>query len=398
MSSAKAGWEGRVLGFLTDLAVGVVTTRLYSGEHPRAARARSRLIERLDELVADRGGPREGGSPEGELSLVVLQEELFIEGRLFTRAGEQVGALLRRLHVHGVERVTFHRGVTEDEVGLFLEVLAAARGFPFPTLEHIRVGRLVGDQSADSGDVEHSELPEVTLRDRVQVIRDAFSAVEAGRPLPVASLDDVIADLDRQLQHIEDPLTLLAPLDDDADWLAVHAHNVAVLTLVLAVPLGLEESDRWDLGLAGALHDIGKIGLAPEVLRKDLELSGNEWELQLDHPRIGLERLLGVPQIPPVAPIVAFEHHLTWQGGGWPRLPELRRPHPAASMVAVAEVFDILHTVRGPRGIATREGVAATLEGGSGTLFDPFTAQVMQVIWECSARGGSPEPGSGSPW
>ncbi len=387
--SVKGGWEGSVLALLTDLAVGVVTTRLYSGDHPRAARARTRLVEHLHELVADVRAPREGGSAEGELSLVVLQEELFIEGRPFTRAGEQVGALLRRLHIHGVERVSFSRGVTEDEVGLFLEVLAVAPGAPFPTLEHIRVGRLVGDQAADRAHSGSSELPETTLRDRVQVIRDAFAAVEAGRPLPVASLDDVIGNLDRQLQRIEDPLALLSPLDVEDDWLGVHAHNVAVLTLVLAVPLALEESDRRDLGLAGLLHDIGKVGMPPEVLRRDLELSGSEWELQLDHPRVGLERLLAVPQLPPVAPIVAFEHHLTWQGGGWPRLPEPRRPHPAAAMVAVAEVFDILHTVRGPRGTASREAISATLEGGSGTLFDPFAAQAMQVIWELSAQGAS---------
>ncbi len=398
MSSATNSWEATVLALLTDLAVGVVTTRLYSGEHPRAARARSRLIERLHELVADARGPREGGSAVGELSLVVLQEELFIEGRPFTRAGEQVGALLRRLHVHGVERVSFTGGVTEDEVGLFLEALAASPGAVFPTLAHIRVGRLVGDRAADSGGVERSELPDVAFRDRVQVIRDAFAAVEAGGLLPVASLDDVIAHLDLQLQRIENPLELLSPLTDDAEWLAVHAHNVGVLTLVLAVPLGLEESDRRDLGLAGLLHDIGKVGMAPEVVQRDLELSGNEWELQLDHPRLGLERLLAVPQLPPVAPIVAFEHHLTWQGGGWPRLPEKRRPHPAAAMVAVAEVFDILHTVRGPRGNATREAVSATLEGGSGTQFDPFVAQAMQVIWELAAEGGSPEPDGGSPW
>jgi HD-GYP domain-containing protein (c-di-GMP phosphodiesterase class II) len=154
-----------------------------------------------------------------------------------------------------------------------------------------------------------------------------------------------------------------------------------VLSLALAVLFVESPSDRHDLGVAAVLHDVGKFGLPQEVIDQDLALSGLEWELNYDHPRIGLERLLTIPRAPQVAQIVAFDHHLT-QRGGYPTLPEPRPPHPAAALVAVAEVVDIMATVRLPREQIGPGEIASTLREGAGGAFEPTFATAMAALWD----------------
>jgi HD-GYP domain-containing protein (c-di-GMP phosphodiesterase class II) len=375
-----------VLQALTELAVGVVTYRLYSREHPRATVARQRLCEQVTRLSSM------PGADDRELTLVLLENELFVGDRPFTRTGEQVGGLVRHLRRHALEHVTFLPGLEDHEVDRFLEFLAGSAGVAPPATQHIRIGALVLDSGLEHGG-EHPDAPRpgTAVRDRLQVVRDAFDAFAAGERLPVASLGEVVGRTDRQLERIEDPLTLLATLERDLDWPVVHAHNVAVLAMSLAVPLGVGEAERRELGLAGLLHDIGSAGASATQIAAGLALDGDVWELDEDHPRRGLELLIPIPELPPLVPVVVFEHHLKFQGGGYPTLPELRPPHLAARVVAVAEVFDILHTVRGPRGACTREGVSAALQAAAGDALDPFLVHAMEVIWELAEMGSGSE-------
>lgn len=380
----RSGWERDVLRALTELAVGVVTYRLYSRDHPRAEISRQRLCEQIEELAATAGV---GGRDDG-LTLVLLENELFVGERPFTRTGEQVGGLVRHLRRHEVEHVTFLSGLRGDEIDRFLEFIAGPAGAAPSESEHIRVGAtLVEGGALLGGERADVALPGMAVRDRLRVVRDAFEAVRAGDRLPVSSLDEVVARLDRQLQRIEDPLSLLAVLEHDEEWPFVHAHNVAVLALTLTVALGIGAGERRDLGLAALLHDAGKIDAGAEDVAAELALEGEPWELDEDHPRRGLERLIPMTELPPLVPVVAFEHHQGLHGDGYPELPERRTPHLASRVVAVAEVFDILHTVRGPRGGVSREGVSAALRAAAGTDLDPFLVHAMEVIWELSAEG-----------
>ena len=92
--------------------------------------------------------------------------------------------------------------------------------------------------------------------------------------------------------------------------------------------------------------------------------------------------MLAVPQAPEMALVVAFDHHLRHDGGGFPHLEEERPPYPAAALVAVAEAFDVLYTVRWERGVISRGEVGETLKSGAGSAFDPVFARVMYAIWD----------------
>jgi HD-GYP domain-containing protein (c-di-GMP phosphodiesterase class II) len=218
------------------------------------------------------------------------------------------------------------------------------------------------------------------LRGRLDMMATVVNRVADDEPVPLPAVFRLAEGLERDLQSATDPIGFLAPFEDEDSWLHVHAHNTAVLGVSMAVALDLDTEIRHDIAVAAILHDVGKFGLPVHQVRHDLDLTGSEWELNFNHPQIGLERLLAVPQIPEIACIVAFDHHLRSDGEGYPTLPSPRAPHPAAALVAVAEAVDIMMTVRVPRGAMGQLEVVETLHQSAGGVFDPYLARIMAAI------------------
>jgi HD-GYP domain-containing protein (c-di-GMP phosphodiesterase class II) len=383
--SSRTDWGALVQATITELVAGTTTVGLYGNSHPRAAQALGKLASQIATLL--------GGEPE--LAFVLLGEELFVQGRPFTRVSRQAPALIRRLRRRGVEHLTFRRGVTQEELRSFLEELAATDDSPVRSRVNIQVGKvelsereLGGPDESQRGRKGHQLA---TVRDRVSVIHERFAEVVAGRTLAVGDLEMVTRALLGALAGRPDPLYHLAPWEGEERWQAVHAHNVAALTMGLARLANVGTVPCRDLGLAALLHDIGKMFLPAALLARELELAGDEIELLLDHPKVSLETLLASEQLPPLALIVAFEHHLYFNGTGYPRFGRPRRPHPAARLVTVADTFDLLFTARGGRGMLTREATTAWLADRQGSMLDPGWVSALREVLQ--RPSGAQPPG-----
>jgi len=381
--SASERWDAAAIELLTELAVGVETCRLYTSEHPRADRARRRLTQRFDGFF-DLPAP-DGDRPvdSSEIEVAVVQREIFLQGRPFTRTGDQMGVLVRALNRHHIERVGFRRGVPPGEIAACLEFLAGSPLADVPDFSYIVVGSAVSLAGMEGEGGRGSGRP-LDLRGRLNVMATIVNGIAGDEPFPMPAVYRLAEGLEREIQKASDPIGLLAPYEDEDSWLHVHAHNTAALSLSMAVALELESEIRHDIAVAAVLHDVGKFGLPAHQLRHDLDLSGSEWELSFNHPQIGLERLLAVPQAPEIACIVAFDHHLRLDGEGYPTLPSPRPPHPAAALVAVAEATDIMLTVRVPRKVMGQLEVVETLHQSAGGVFDPFLARIMAAILQVS--------------
>ncbi len=372
--SARTEWEVIVSDTIAELAAGATTVSLYGSAHPRAAQSRQKLHSDLGRLLLD----------QAELSFVLLGEELFVQGRPFTRTSRQAPSVIRRFRRRGVEHLTFRQGVTEDEVRTFLEELAGSSDVAVTSGPHIQVGKVelaereLGGPDTEEGRAGKRKLP--TIRDRVELIHDTFVAFGSGRGLPVGDLETAARSLLDPLESQPDPLAHLAPWQGEERWQAVHAHNTCVLTVGLARLAGVGRAECVELGVAALVHDVAKVFLPADVVERELELGGSELELMLDHPRTGLEYLLATGQLPPLALIVAYEHHLNDNGTGYPRLSRPRRPHPASRLVSLADAFDVLFTARGGRGLATRETTLAWISEHAGSYFDPGWTAVFRSL------------------
>ena len=371
---ARTEWEVRVDSAITDLAAGVNTVGLYGAGHPNAEVYITRLKDHLDHLLQQ----------EPSVPMVLLGEELFIQGRPFARISRSAATLMRRLRRRGVEHVTFNRGVREDDLRPFLVELAATDDSPVLSRPAIQVGKVkLADDELGGPDESRSATGRralTTFRDRVALLHEAFSSFASGIGLPVGDLDRVSRGILARLDEDPNPIHHFAPWEGSTRWEAVHANNVCALCQAMARAAGVGNAACIELGLAALVHDIARLFLPDEIRGRDDELAGEDLELIVDHPRDGLGMLLAIGALPPVALIVIAEHHLAFNGGGYPALPRPRRPHPASRLVAAADAFVVLHTARGGRGMATRESALAWLDEHTGTLLDPSCCAVLKEV------------------
>jgi len=372
----EGDWEAVAQAAVAELAAGATSLRLYGSSHPRAVLAVGRLVTQLEIMLAT----------EAEVSLVLLGDELFVQGRPFSRLSPNAPVIARRFRRRGVEHAIFRPGVTEAELRLFLQDLAATDDSVIESRPHIQVGKVElaerefgGPDETRKGLGRH-RLP--TVRDRVSLIQECFDEFVSGAALRVGDLQLVARTLLDGVGKEANPMRHLAPWDGEERWHAVHSHNVATLTIGCTYLAGGDVASCLDLGVAALLHDIGKLFLPRDVLVREAELAGDEVELILDHPRVGLEKLLAYPQVPPLALIAVCEHHLHFNGTGYPRLRRARRPHPAARLVTAVDTFDQLYTYRLARHIIEEDAVMSWMEGRQGTVVDPALVRALREIWE----------------
>jgi response regulator RpfG family c-di-GMP phosphodiesterase len=146
-----------------------------------------------------------------------------------------------------------------------------------------------------------------------------------------------------------------------------------MLVLTHARALGFRGELLKDIGLGALLHDIGKLSLPGELLRKPERLTAAEWAEVRRHPELGCAHICELDPTTTVPALVAYEHHLRYDGEpNYPRLRSRRQPILASALTSVADTFDAVQTVRPYAQSGTREEAFRALRTRAGTYLDPL--------------------------
>jgi len=162
-------------------------------------------------------------------------------------------------------------------------------------------------------------------------------------------------------------------------YTADHANEVAVLAVRVGERLGIGGAELERLRYGALLHDVGKIGVPGEILRKPGPLTDAERARMDEHTAIGARMLERIPFLAPVAPLVrsAHERH---DGGGYPDgLAGAEIPR-GAMVIATCDAYHAMTSDRSYRPSIGREAAIAELEAHAGTQFDPLV--VASVVAE----------------
>jgi putative nucleotidyltransferase with HDIG domain len=165
-----------------------------------------------------------------------------------------------------------------------------------------------------------------------------------------------------------------------------HSARVTVLAEVVAARLGLDEERAEIVRLGAALHDIGKLSVPEEVLRKPGPLSEHELAEVHDHPRTGACMLQLVPALRRAVPAVLY-HHERWDGRGYPEGLAGAEIPVEARILAVADAFDAMTSDRAYRRALPAEHALSELERCAGAQFDPEVVAVFVEAWRDGALG-----------
>jgi diguanylate cyclase (GGDEF)-like protein/putative nucleotidyltransferase with HDIG domain len=148
-----------------------------------------------------------------------------------------------------------------------------------------------------------------------------------------------------------------------------HSERVSELAARVATKLGLDTEQVELTRLAGSLHDLGKLAIPEEILRKPGELTDSERLVLERHPQIGF-RMLDSLGVDPVADVVLY-HHERWDGAGYPDGKRGEEIPLGARIIFVADAFDAMTSDRVYRPRRSEEDALAELERCAGTQFDP---------------------------
>jgi putative nucleotidyltransferase with HDIG domain len=358
------------VGFLTALSHALSTLALYGDAHPAVRRATDGAYRQLTDLQAGRGALIFTFLPEE----VLFGRDLLPELERWEWSG--------KFALGGVERLEIDGPVSEPQFDRFVGHLAAVLGLAGDARsdlwqdgpEGIRFGR-VRLEAEDGQSPPTQPLPVATLGYSLREERDAVGWVHeevgAGHTIPLLEAYGVVRSLSFAMHGGQAMVLPLLQLKEFDQYTTTHSMNVSVLTMALAEFLGLAPTAVRAFGLAGLLHDLGKVKIPREILAKPGKLTAEERVVVEAHPVDGARLILQGHEPLDLAAVVAYEHHRYHDGGGYPHVHYDRAAHQASRLVHVCDVYDALRTRRPYREAWSSSEALAYIQGRAGAEFDP---------------------------
>ena len=357
----------------------ISAVRLYGQRHPRAGAALQRARHAIAAHCSD-----------AELTVAAIDGRLACNGKPIRGRVRAADRLMKRCADRSVEGFAFTPGFDENDLAGFIDVILAApedlaaAGGPAAALQgrdvrHIRL--LKTDEQQPSV----APFEGVGRIDAHQVYSLALSAVqESMRDARMGKLTDMgpVRTAARQLIDavLQDPsaLAALTTIQRYDMYTFAHSVNVSILALCIGTRLRLQWTALEELGIAGLLHDIGKVTIPHEVLVKPGDLTREELATVQNHPVEGAKILQNIPGMGPVPPVVAYEHHMRINGAGYPIQRAGQTIAGASRITAVSDCYDAMTAVRPYRPALAPDQVLRQIGRLAGSHYDP--AIVRELI------------------
>jgi len=306
------------------------------------------------------------GHPAGDRVLAQVAARLRQGGEAFRLGGDEFALLLPRRDEH--EGLSIARSViervaeTECEFGGTLSMSAGIATYP----QH---------------GVERSELVRVADSALYLAKEQGKNTVRVYRPdvIELAELRRLAEGPDRAAR-LRAAASLAHAVDARDAYTGSHSYMVGELAARVARRMGLDGEAVELTRLAGSLHDLGKLAIPEEILRKPGPLNEAERLVLERHPQIGY-RMLDSLGVEPVATWV-LHHHERWDGNGYPERKSGGEIPLGARILFVADAYDAMTTDRVYRGRLSHDRAIAELERCAGTQFDPEVVAAFRAEFD----------------
>ena len=189
-------------------------------------------------------------------------------------------------------------------------------------------------------------VQEKTRISAIQNVATAFHSVEENGTFDPAPLQGISENILQDIIAQQKNLVQLTDIRLHDTYTFAHSVNVAILSSLLGVLLKLSREEQLKLTLGGLLHDIGKVTVPYEILTKAGHLSDNEWSVMQGHPEAGRQRLKKMFPNDTLLSTIALQHHEHIDGSGYPNHLKGEQIHRYGRIVAIADVYDALTSVR----------------------------------------------------
>ena len=347
-------------------AAAIRVTQLYAPEHPLVTRSVDEWLAAIKPLHQQ----------QASVSFGIIEKQLVVADTPLPRSSASMSDLIARLVLHRIERIAIDRGVTALELAAFVQGVAAlgGRGGDTPVLAlssaHIRVGQITQEDRTAGGVA--SDMAAIR-----QLYAKAIAAAEVvwesadveGTPDVSAALQTIEGLTDAVTQN-RTALVALTAMRSYDNYTFTHMVNVSILTMGQARALGIDGKLLREFGLSALMHDIGKVRTPKEILNKPDKLTDDEFVIMRRHVVDGAEILRRTPEMPTLAPVVAFEHHLCVDASGYPFGVKRAALNLGTMLCSIADVYDAMRSQRAYQQASPTDRILAVLKRADGTQFD----------------------------
>jgi len=179
-----------------------------------------------------------------------------------------------------------------------------------------------------------------------QAVTALFHEARLGKAVDTELCLPIVDEVTTSLARNPAAFVSLARLKDRDNYTYLHSVAVCGLMVGLARQIGLNDAEVREAGLAGLLHDVGKMAMPLEVLNKPGALTDAEFDVMRRHPERGWDMLKDGAKVPAMALDVCLHHHERMDGSGYPHRLPAERISLFARMGAVCDVYDAITSTR----------------------------------------------------
>jgi putative nucleotidyltransferase with HDIG domain len=214
-----------------------------------------------------------------------------------------------------------------------------------------------------------------------EAVMEMFNDARMGKVVDVEHAQVLIEEISASVMRQPHALISLARLKDSDEYTYMHSVAVCALMIALARQLGLDEPQVREAGMAGLLHDLGKMGIPNKILNKPGKLTEEEFNTIKSHPEIGAQILLDNPLVSALVLDVVLHHHEKMDGSGYPHGLRGDTISLFAKMGAVCDVYDAITSNRPyKKGWSPAESIRKMAEWSKGhfdeAIFQAFVKTV----------------------
>lgn len=233
-----------------------------------------------------------------------------------------------------------------------------------------------------SADIEVRNIIDDSIRQKaISAVKNMFESLDKNNEKKMEenleTAKRLVKDIIDEIMNSKDLVINMVDLKVFDDYTYYHSVNVAVISMVVGMTMGLTKDDLCKLGLGALLHDIGKVFVPKELLNKEGQLSDEEMQLVRNHAYDGYTYLKEKWDLPVKSCLAVLIHHERYNGTGYPKGKRNDKIHLFGRIIAVADVYDAFTSDRPYRKAVLPSDAVEYIMGASGLLFDPEVVRIF---------------------
>lgn len=359
-----------MLQVITGFNAAVSNIRMYTPNHPQVGRHLKRTYGQLQQIMKQRP----------EITLLIIDDDVVVDNHVLKSSTPHLSNFAAVMKQSSIERITINTEVTlealrqivSDLASTDQEIVHSAQGITIGKVKLISEEELKAQRDLLSPELKEKLSELERFRDiSLDEIKDIYHQISTTKEISMGGVEQIVQGFLTGMLHNINPLQMLSSLKASDEYTFTHAVNVCILTLAQAESLGVEGEMLYDIGIAASMHDAGKMFVSNDVLNKPSKLDDKEWQHMQQHSENGAKYILKLEGIPKLAFLAALEHHIGYDGSGYPNMGAGWSPNIVSQMITIADIFDAMRSKRVYKDPLPDEEIIRILRQKSGTTVNP---------------------------